>query len=242
MGQESLDKKKGIPDIVFLLDTSGSMKECLRAVTDNIATFVDTLSSSDANGGILIKDWRIRVVGYRDRQSDGSHWWVDNPFTSDIAQAKANLSSLEAKGGGDEPESLLDAMYALSQWPSAEKGVAPSPTGWRHRHDAARVVVIFTDASFKPTFTAADGSQGSVSDLINAYHASRLKVILYAPDAPGYADLSSMNGLEWEPIGALDANPQQALSDYTANTENFRKVMEQLAKSIAINSGAVAQL
>lgn len=236
MTQESLDKKKGIPDIVFLLDSTGSMKECLRAVTDNIATFVDTLSSSDSNGGVLIKDWRIRVIGYRDRDSDGSQWWIDNPFTSDVAQVKQQLSALEAKGGGDEPESLLDAMYTLSQWPSADKGMPASPTGWRHRHDAARVMIIFTDASCKSAFTAADGSKGSIPDIINACNASKIKVMLFAPDAPCYADLSMMNGLEWEPVGALGADPVKALQEFTSHTENFSKVMEALAKTVSVSS------
>lgn len=236
MTQESLDKKKGIPDIVFLLDASGSMKECLRAVTDNIASFVDTLASPDANGGVLIKDWRIRVVGYRDKESDGSHWWLDNPFSSDVAQVKANLAALEARGGGDEPESLLDAMYTLSQWPSADKGSPASPTGWRHRHDATRIVIIFTDASCKPSFTTADGTTGSVSDLINNYHANKLKVCLFAPETPLYADLSSMNGLEWEPVGTLDSNPVQALKEFVTNTGNFRKVMEALAKTVSVSA------
>ena len=236
MTQEALDKKKGIPDIVFLLDASGSMKECLRAVTDNIAAFVDTLSAPDANGGVLIKDWRIRVVGYRDKEADGSHWWLDNPFSSDVAQVKANLAALEARGGGDEPESLLDGMYTVAQWPAADKGVAPSPTGWRHRHDAARIVIVFTDASSKPSFTTVDGAQGTVTDLIQSYHANRLKVCLFAPDAPLYYELSSMNGLEWEPVGTLDANPVQALQDFVTNAGNFRKVMEALAKTVSVSA------
>ena len=236
MTQESLDKKKGIPDIVFLLDCSGSMKDCLRAVADSVTSFVDTLSAPDANGGVLIKDWRIRVVGYRDREADGSHWWIDNPFTSDVAQVKSSLLALEARGGGDEPESLLDAMYTVAQWPTADKGTPAGPNAWRHRHDAARIVIIFTDASAKPDFTAADGSRGSVSDLINAYHANRLKVCLFAPDAPGYADLASMNGLEWEPVGSLDSNPQEALRTFVGNSENFRKVMEALAKTVSVSA------
>jgi hypothetical protein len=236
MTQDSLDRKKGIPDIVFLLDASGSMAECIQAVTQNISTFVDTLSASDANGGVLIKDWRIRVLAYRDKDADGSQWFIDNPFTGDIAQVKSQLAALEAKGGGDEPESLLDAMYSLTLWPSATKGDLPEPTGWRHRHDAARVVVIFTDASCKPTFKTATGTAGSVDDLIQAYHANKLKVVLYAPEAPLYADLSAMNGLEWEPVGVLGDNPVQALKDYTSNTDNFRKVMEALAKTVSASA------
>ncbi len=147
---------------------------------------------------------------------------------------------MEAKGGGDEPESLLDAMYTVAQWPSAEKGAQPAPTEWRHRHDAARIVVIFTDASPHPTFKAADGGTGSVDDLIQLYHASKLKVVMYAPDAPAYADLSAMNGLEWEPVGAIGSNPVQALRDYTSDTANFRKVMEALAKTVSASAAVPA--
>ena len=101
MIQESLEKKKGIPDIVFLLDASGSMTACIAAVTQNIASFVETLASPDSNGGVLIKDWRIRVMGYRDREADGSQWLVDNPFSGGVDEVKAQLAALEAKGGGD---------------------------------------------------------------------------------------------------------------------------------------------
>jgi Mg-chelatase subunit ChlD len=233
MTQESLDKKKGIPDIVFLLDASGSMKECIQAVTQNISTFVDTLATPDSNGGIQIKDWRIRVVGYRDRDADGEQWLVDNPFTSDVAAVKSQLAALEAKGGGDEPESLLDAMYTVTQWASSDKGGQALPNGWRHRHDAARVLVIFTDASCKPGFKAADGSTGTVTDLIQACNASKLKVILYAPMAPSYTELGGMSGLEWEPVGELGDKPVEALKAYTSDAANFRKVMEALAKSVS---------
>jgi hypothetical protein len=98
------------------------------------------------------------------------------------------------------------------------------------------VVVIFTDASCHPTFKTAAGTDGSVDDLIQAYHANKLKVVMYAPEAPLYADLSAMNGLEFDPVGKLGENPVQALRDYTSNADNFRKVMEALAKSIATAS------
>lgn len=236
--QESLEKKKGIPDIVFLLDATGSMQPCIQAVMQNISTFIDTLNAPDANGGVPIKDWRVRVLGYRDKDADGSQWWVDNPFTSDADEVKRQLAAIEAKGGGDEPESLLDAMYALTQWPVAEKGEIPSANGWRHRHDATRIAIIFTDASTKPNFKDASGSTGTIDDLINLYHTHRLKVVMFAPEAPGYAELSAMNGLEWEPVGTLGDNPVEALAQFTGNRDNFRKVMEALAKTVSVSAAA----
>jgi hypothetical protein len=238
MDQNALDKKKGVPDIVFLLDATGSMTPCIQAVTHNISTFIDTLNTPDANGGVLVKDWRIRIMGYRDRDYDGAQWLVENPFSTDAASVKFQLESLKAAGGGDEPESLLDALYLVAQWPAAEKGATPEVNGWRHRHDAARIVVIFTDASSKNTFKAADGATGTVDDVIQACHAARLKVVLFAPEAPVYSDLSAMNGLEWEPVGTLGNKPQQALADFTANSANFRKVMEALAKTVSASAAA----
>ena len=211
MNKQSLEKQYGVSDIVFLIDATGSMREAVRDVTNNISMFIDTLNTPDANGRVLVHDWRIRVIGYRGRDTDGSQWLIENPFTSDIAQAKAQLAALEAKGGGDEPESLLDAMYVIAQWPSAPKDGQVSATEWRHRHDAARIVVIFTDASAKPSFKAADGSIGAVHDLINTYHSQKLKVMLYVPDAPIYAELLTMDFCEWEPLGGVGENSAQAV-------------------------------
>ena len=69
-----------------------------------------------------------------------------------------------------------------------------------------------------------------------AEHQPWLKVILFAPEAPCYGELTMMSGLEWEPVGTLDSDPQQALADYSANQANFKKVMDQLAKTVAISS------
>jgi hypothetical protein len=161
---------------------------------------------------------------------------IQKHYTSDVAQVKSHLAALKAKGGGDEPQSLLDAMYKVSQWSTSEQGASPYPTEWRHRRDARRTVIIFTCASCKPTFSAADGSNGSVYDLVYAYHANKFKVCLFAPDAPQYADLSEMYGLEWEAIGTLDVNPQQALNDYASKTNLFMLVRDCFAPRMAMRA------
>ena len=54
-------KVRGVADIVFLIDVTGSMQPCIDALKNNIAAFVDALSKSDANNSSPISDWRGRV-------------------------------------------------------------------------------------------------------------------------------------------------------------------------------------
>ena len=114
-------KTKGVADIVFLIDVSGSMAPIIDALRKNIEVFVDTLGAGDANSGPPVKDWRGKVIGFRDAEHD-PNWFHDFPFVRDAVALKAQLAELRAEGGGDEPESLLDALYKVSTMEASPKG------------------------------------------------------------------------------------------------------------------------
>ena len=159
-------KTKGVADIVFLIDVSGSMKPCIDALRTNIEAFIDSLSKGEGNSAPPVSDWRGKVVGYRDveaAQSEGLPWIVDHPFVRDATALKAQLSELGAEGGGDEPESLLDALFKTASMEASPKGSqSEDPGKWRYRSDAARVVVIFTDAPFKETMSIQEAKGGTL--------------------------------------------------------------------------------
>lgn len=151
-------KVKGVVDIVFLLDATGSMASCIDALKDNIHAFVSGLTAPDPNGTTVVQDWRAKVVGYRDYEVDGRHALVDQPFVNSVQAIRGQLDALEADGGGDEPESLLEALYAVATMPATERGAEPLPDHWRYRSSAMRVVVVFTDASYKKKMVAPPGA------------------------------------------------------------------------------------
>jgi len=62
-------KTKGVADIVFVVDITGSMAPCIDALRKNIELFVDSLSRGDGNNVAPVRDWRCKVVGYRDIES-----------------------------------------------------------------------------------------------------------------------------------------------------------------------------
>ena len=233
-------KTKGVADIVFLIDVTGSMAPIIDALRKNIEVFVDSLSSGDANNAAPVKDWRGKVVGYRDAEHDRD-WFQDHPFVRDAVALKAQLADLRAEGGADEPESLLDALYKVATMEASPKGAqSEEPGKWRYRSEAARVVVVFTDASFKETMVIPEAKGGSLQDVANAVMANRIILSLFAPNFEGYDRLSQIDKSEWEVVEYEGLNPQEALQKFTADPVNFRTTLKQLAASVSRSAETVA--
>ena len=237
-------KTKGVADIVFVVDVSGSMTPCIDALRRNIEAFVDSLSRGDANNAVPVKDWRAKVVGYRDfeaAESEGLPWIVDNPFEREAGALKAQLATLQAAGGGDEPESLLDALFKVASMEAIPKGSQTvEPGKWCYRSDAARVVVVFTDASFKETMSIPEARGGSLQDVANVVMANRIILSLFAPNFEGYDRLSQIDKSEWEVVEYEGMNPQEALQKFTSDPVNFRNTLKQLAASVSRSAETVS--
>lgn len=236
MADQDSTKVKGVADIVFLLDVTGSMQPCIDALVRNIGVFIDTLTTRDANNANPVRDWRAKAVGYRDFTVD-SEPYVDNPFVRDSTALKGQLAALRANGGGDEAESLLDALFKVATMPASGGQDSEDASLWRHKHAAARVVVVFTDAPYKPTMSIPEANGGAWQDIANRCAENRIILSLFAPDRECYNDLASIQRSEYFPIGG--ANPQQALVDFTSDQANFQKTLEQLARSVSKSAEVV---
>lgn len=92
-------------DVVFVLDTTGSMSGELGEVQDRVRQLATSMTA--ARDGERL---RFGIVAYRDRGDE----YVTQPFdlSEDIAAAEAFLGSLRADGGGDGPEAVVAAVAA----------------------------------------------------------------------------------------------------------------------------------
>jgi hypothetical protein len=238
--QTQQNKTRGVADIVFLIDVSGSMAPVIDALKQNIGTFAESLSTGEGNHVSPVRDWRAKAVGYRDFEEDAEPF-VDHPFVDNVEALRAQLAGLRAEGGGDEPESLLDALFRVANLGQTEKGAQSyDPARWRYRSDAARVVVVFTDASYKPTMVIPEAKGGGLADVVNAIINNRIILSLFAPDMPVYDELSMVDKSEWEVISYPGLTPQQALERYTSDPANFKNTLRQLAASISKSAETVA--
>lgn len=226
-------------DFVFLVDVTGSMKPCIDALVRGLSTFIDELVANDQSP---VRHWRGKVFGYRDARVDDEPF-VDNPFVEQDADAlRGQLEALEAKGGGDPPESLLDALWKVVHMEELPRGEQTlDPRRWRHASDAARVVIVFTDTTYHETMSIPEARGGTLDDVANAVMSRRVYLHVFAPDDPCYERLSEIDRAELDPICRPGDNAQAAMRAYVSNTKNFYKTLEMLARSVS-RSAAVEVL
>lgn len=98
-------------DVVFVLDTTGSMSGLIQTAKDKIWSIATTMSQAQPT-----PDIRIGLVGYRDRSDEYVTKVID--LSSDLDSVYADLMDFQATGGGDTPESvnkaLFDAVHSMS--------------------------------------------------------------------------------------------------------------------------------
>jgi hypothetical protein len=123
---------------------------------------------------------------------------------------------------------------------SSTHSQSEEPTKWRYRSDAARVVIVFTDASYKETMSIPDAKGGAFQDVANIIMANRIILSIFAPNFEGYDRLSQIDKSEWEVVEYPGMSPQEALQKYTSDPVNFRNTLKQLAASVSRSAETVA--
>lgn len=103
-------------DLVFVIDTTGSMGGELREVQERVRQLATSMTRVRTGERL-----RFGIVAYRDRGDDYVTKNLD--LTESVEEADAFLSSLSAGGGGDGPESViagLDAALHQMSWNFSE--------------------------------------------------------------------------------------------------------------------------
>ena len=126
-------------DITLVIDATESMASFISDVKENALNICAKFLHVMEERGRDVERFRVRVIAYRDYAfPDCPPMECSDFFTmpQQEAQLRAFLAGIEAKGGGDEPESALEALALAmrSDW-TAEST--------RRRH----IVVLFSDAS-----------------------------------------------------------------------------------------------
>jgi hypothetical protein len=136
-------------DIVFCVDVSGSMSGHLEHVKRKILEWPKNFNEALARTNRAVQKLRVRVVLFADLRDTpesllATQFFViyqqpeaDTPvIITQLAEFESFVYSISTSGGGDEPESALEAL-------SVAIG-----SEWTHEGDKQRhVIVLFTDSS-----------------------------------------------------------------------------------------------
>lgn len=126
--QEAPKAARPTLDVVFVLDTTGSMDGLIEGAKQKIWSIASRLASGTPTPRI-----RVGLVGYRDRGDE----YVTRRFdlSEDLDAVYANLQGFRADGGGDGPEHVGQAL-----------GEAVSLMKWTDDAKAARMIFLVGDA------------------------------------------------------------------------------------------------
>jgi hypothetical protein len=206
-------------DIVFCVDVTGSMTPILDQVKANALRFYSDVQSNLTAKGKTIDELRVRVVAFRDIVADGEAALQESPFFELPAEEtgfSSFVNGLVAEGGGDAPESGLEAAALAMTSP------------WTTRGDRRRqVIVVWTDQPAHPLDAAAlppafsDRVPADFSALTDLWEdpqgplgSSSKRLILFAPDGPGWSDISGV----WENVVHHPSQAGGGLSDVDYGT------------------------
>ena len=221
-GQTSLATPRGLTyavDIVFCIDVTGSMTPIIDTVKENALRFYDDVQTNLTEKGKNVDQLRVRVIAFRDFAADGSAALQESPFfelPGDRASFSEFVNGLIAEGGGDAPESGLEALALAINSP------------WTSEGDRRRqVIVVWTDQPAQPldsSVVPADlaarvpADFSALTDLWENEQgpmgSSSKRLILFAPDGPGWSDVSGV----WENVVHHPSQAGGGLSDVDYGT------------------------
>jgi hypothetical protein len=165
-----------LADVLFVVDTTGSMGPAISEVSAALSSTVSQLSAlgNISTGAAQYKD-------LANSPSDGFNYQLDQAITSNSSATQSAINSWFASGGGDDPE---QGLYALTT------ATTDSATGWESGAKKIEVIVGDAPSHSSPSYPTA---AGGVSDDSTATTLSSNGVTLIALNA---SNITGDSGLD----------------------------------------------
>lgn len=146
--QEEQTAKTAKVEVLFLLDTTGSMGGLIQGAKEKIWSIANEIASGNPTPQI-----RMGLVAYRDQGDSYVTKVVD--LNADIDQVYEELLALQAGGGGDGPEHVLKALSDAAQ-----------KISWDDDASTFRVAYLVGDAPGHEDYNDTPGLEALTKSLI----------------------------------------------------------------------------
>ena len=218
-------------DIVMCIDTTGSMQHLINQVKLNTLRFYEDFVTTMTRKQKTVDTLRVMVIAFRDFYVDGEAALKVSPFyrlPEESAGFAAFVNGLRADGGGDDPETSLEALALALK--SAWLDVADTAKG-------RQVIVLWTDTAAHPLESNKGakpavypkGMPGDFNKLTDWWERGDLvrqaskRLLIYAPEM-----------YPWDQIGEHWSNtvhyPSQAGNGL--ETVHYDAILDAIANSV----------
>ncbi len=199
-------------DVVFVIDTTGSMSDKIEALLATCRQFVDEAEKLDL-------DAQFALIAFGDISipSGGDTIQLVVPMTDNIERIKHGLTHIPRNNGfGNEGETCLEAIQEAFKI--------------QHREGAVKVLILITD---EPAVQYRTNPEQIIQELTKREYL----VFVVAIDKSYYKEMAAKNGGVWKQIG-----PDTDLSEILAIfREIARKVVEVATEVHLLGKGSVKE-
>lgn len=205
--QKLLQKKQA--EIMFVLDCTGSMQGEIDTIKTTITDFVDTIEKDNVRVKVGLIEFRDRLINEEHRVLK----FNGEIFTNNPEIFRKEVEKITADGGGDIPESSLDAMMLALNQPFTS--------------EVTKVIVLITDA---PPHIPDQETKNieEVIEKIKEKNIDQVHLVIRNQDEDSkvYHNLiGGLKGLSFE-LGEGE--------DFKQRSEHFKKTLKQLGKTISM--------
>lgn len=197
-----ITKTNGDIDVVFVIDTTGSMSSSISAVRNNIRNIVESISSKT-------KSARFALVTYQDHpccggSSDDYPSKIETDFTSNVEVLNKTVNFIQLGNGGDWKESVYSGIKTglNLQWRAGVK----------------KIMIVIGDAPAKNPEPVTELTEQSIVDAAYAVDPAQIYII----DTSGHDAMAPVMSLAERTGGAyLQADDSNKIVDQVnASVEN----------------------
>ena len=198
-------------DVVMCMDVTGSMSGLINTVKKNALNFYDIFEKACVESNIILSSLNPQVIAFRDKNEE-KDWLLKSDvyaMPDDRELFSGFVNGLRATGGGDTPESGLEALdtaFSRDDWGKDD--------GY-HR----QVVILWTDAPYLTGSSYTDLTLENVQLKWDSMPSGR-RLVLFAPNG------TQSNGGSWSDLDSW-INVMH-LTDTSTGFENIDYVIDNI--------------